>query len=211
MKKYREYKATLERRYPPCCKECWPKVSKQIRRSRYGARTDHLRHSIEQAQRNRALTRRTWLDLFNGVGASLFFGGLVLQLVWHASVLLPATMTELGQDGRSSLGGTLPRLETVVKLLPASATLISWSILSSLLSCWWNPFWAQTVRGFTRHLRGFQSWYSYQALIVLGRILSWQLSSFVSEYAKILGCHAIISVVTLVVSSQGALRTTIAC
>ena len=44
-------------------------------------------------------------------------------------------------------------------------------IAATLASCWWNPFLVQTVRGFTKPLVGLPTWYTYQAAILLVRIV----------------------------------------
>jgi hypothetical protein len=44
------------------------------------------------------------------------------------------------------------------------------SIVAAVFSAWWNPYFVQVNRGFTRHLLGLTQWYSFQGLIVFFRI-----------------------------------------
>lgn len=42
---------------------------------------------------------------------------------------------------------------------------------ATVASCWWNPYFVQTVRGFTKPFIGISTWYAYQAALVFVRIV----------------------------------------
>lgn len=170
-KDYRRFRDNQERIYPQICADCEPKVRRALDQAAYTAKTDALRRLIERGNKNRKqVIRRGWLDIFDATGKWLWMAGLVLQLGWHISVL----KTLYPQSGE--LVGAFG----ISRFIPAAERLMRWSILSSVLSAWWNPRFMQVFRGFTKHISGISRWYFYQFVAVIMRALLQQ-STFISN------------------------------
>lgn len=148
----------------------------KILQAGYTAKTDHLRRMMEKSRGRRAdPAKSTPLDWADTVGRGLWWGGLLMQMLWH----LRATSAALKYDNdgmydpddnswsRLAISG----LDWVAAFLPPPETLISGAVTASILSAWWNPQFVQVSRGFTRHLLGFTQWYSFQGLIVFFRLV----------------------------------------
>lgn len=199
-RKYFRFRQGLEQRYPQVCADCEPRVLDRIREAGYTAKTDHLRRMVDYSRQVR-LTRATPLDAANWIGRKLWWAGLLLQILWQAGILgrflflLPSTSTtipnstgDLGFDSDAIVDGSTPHttshspqqttstalviLQPLLRLLVYKADIIrSVCIAATLASCWWNPFFVQTVRGFTKPLIGIPTWYAFQATIVITRLL----------------------------------------
>ncbi|KIH90772.1 hypothetical protein SPBR_00155 [Sporothrix brasiliensis 5110] len=196
-RKYFRFRQGLEQRYPQVCADCEPRVLDRIRDAGYTAKTDHLRRMVDYSRQVR-LTRATPLDASNWLGRRLWWAGLLLQMLWQAGVLgsfllpvasLPST-DDLGFDsdavvGDSAASQTASRRPAVVLVEPLLRLLVcntgflrSACIAATLASCWWNPFFVQTVRGFTKPLIGIPTWYVHQATIVLVRLLLAKVADY---------------------------------
>ena len=115
--------------------------------------------------------KRTGLDWLSFVGWALWWGGLVLQMLWHVrnvSGILAASEGGMADPDESWWSIELRR---VVDLMPAEDSLIRASLIAGVLSSVWNPQLVQVIRGFTKHLLGLRQWYSFQALIVASRFV----------------------------------------
>ncbi|ATY60972.1 hypothetical protein A9K55_006743 [Cordyceps militaris] len=180
---YYRYRRNLEKRYPQVCDECADKVQKRIREAGYTAKTDHLRRMMDKSRGRKATRKAGVLDVASALGAWLWRGGLVAQLLWHVRHILQAL--ERPDDGMydpddaSVYVKSLVAAKPVLTWLPDGDVLIQMSIAAAILSSWWNPHFVQFTRGFTRHLLGFTRWYSFQGLIIFFRIL----------FRSVLGIH----------------------
>ncbi|KAL1898912.1 hypothetical protein Sste5346_003323 [Sporothrix stenoceras] len=194
-RKYFRFRQGLEQRYPQVCADCEPRVLDRIREAGYTAKTDHLRRMVDYSRQVR-LTRATPLDAANWLGRNLWWAGLFLQILWQAGILvsflLPSTSLnstgDLGFDSDAIVDDStthttthsperttataLILLQPLLRLLVYKANFLRLScIASTLASCWWNPFFVQTIRGFTKPLVGIPTWYAFQATIVITRLL----------------------------------------
>lgn len=172
---YYQYRRALEERYPQVCEPCAAKADGKIREAGFTAKTDHLRRMMERSADWRPARTRTPLDLAEKLGRWTWWLGLVLQLTWHLSAIADALRKpEDGPyvpDDRRMLDLAVSCLTRAVGYLPLPEKLIRWSVTAGILCFWWNPFFVQVNRGFTRHLMGLVQWYSFQALVVFLRLV----------------------------------------
>ncbi|KAF4976713.1 hypothetical protein FZEAL_6661 [Fusarium zealandicum] len=173
---YYRYRKGLEERYPQVCEECAGRVDSQIRRAGYTAKTDHLRRMMEKSRGRRVDPGRTTiLDWADSLGRGLWWGGLMMQMLWHLkAVAFALEHQDVGMyDPDDSSWPTMATacLSWVVAFLPPGETLMGGAVMASILSAWWNPQFVQVSRGFTKHLLGFTQWYSFQGLIIFFRFL----------------------------------------
>ncbi|KAK5997724.1 Integral inner nuclear membrane protein ima1 [Cladobotryum mycophilum] len=174
-RKYYRFRKDLEKRYPQVCADCAGKVDSRIRQAGYTAKTDHLRRMMEKSKGRKVQKRMTPLDLANAAGRWLWWGGLLMQMLWHlvnmAHALQQHDQGMYDPDDQSALSMITTWLNRFAASLPPAEDLIQWSITAGFLSGWWNPHFVQVNRGFTRHLLGFTQWYSFQGLIIFLRFL----------------------------------------
>lgn len=152
-------------------------MDNRIRDAGYLAKTDHLRRMMERSKGRKPTRRVTALDWASSVGSWLWWGGLGLQLFWHlvlAAELLgdrPSPDGMRDPDDQGMAAWLLTLAKPAAAFLPSADVLSKWSITASILSVWWNPYFVQVNRGFTRHLLGLTQWYSFQGLIVFFRLV----------------------------------------
>lgn len=202
---YGAFRRGLEKRYPQSCAECEPKVLRQLDQVNYTAQADHLRRMIAQSKQARSPKQRTWLDVVNSAGLAMWYAGLVLQFLWHGSVVLAAVekQAEVGDGAR--LYELIHLFGTALRPLPQPHKLISWSWTATALSFWWNPYFVSTIRGFTRHLKGFSIWYSIQAMVLACRVALWKLAAPAADsqnYQALFALHLVASIATLAVGAH---------
>ncbi|KAL6817421.1 Ima1 N-terminal domain-containing protein [Trichoderma camerunense] len=207
--KYYRYRRDLEKRYPQECADCKKKVDERLEQAGYTAKTDHLRRMLEKSRGRRVPKRMTYLDVANTIGRWLWWGGFIIQIVWHlvsASAVLDKR-EENGMYDPDDQGTTkqmiVAWLNWLRAFLPAAETLIGWSIRVGFLSAWWNPYIVQLVRGFTRHLFGFAQWYCFQGLIIFFRhifrsVLHMQGGQAQSTGAQLSAHFAMVSIMGLI-------------
>lgn len=204
-RQYYDFRKRLEKIYPQICAECEPKVRRRIEQSAYTAKTDVLRRMIDQSKTNKIITKRSWLDVFHLVGRWLWIAGFALEIMSHllglsllaleycASQALPPSGCSLLQTL------ALPLLRTV----PEQGRLLRWSFYAGLFSCWWNPRFVQTVRGFTRHLAGLSNWYVYQMMVLGIRLFSMRFSGDIESRTMVpateAGAHMLLITFALIV------------
>ncbi|KPM45661.1 hypothetical protein AK830_g993 [Neonectria ditissima] len=214
---YYRFRKGLEERYPQVCDECAERVDARIVQAGYTAKTDHLRRMMDKTRGKRDDPGRTTvLDWANTLGRGLWWGGLVVQMLWHLSavsdVLKHRDEGMYDPDDKSWPVLAVSGLAWVVEFLPPADTLIKGAFTASLLSAWWNPQFVQVSRGFTRHLLGFTQWYSFQGLIVFfrfffGRVLELDGGQAQSRGAQ-LSAHLVMAGVMLLIYilAKGSIR-----
>ncbi|CVL02853.1 uncharacterized protein FPRN_00223 [Fusarium proliferatum] len=207
---YYRFRKGLEERYPQVCDECAERVDGQIRRAGYTAKTDHLRRMMEKSRgRKISPEKKGALDWVDSLGKGLWWGGLVMQMLWHLrAITLALEHQDVGMydpDDRSWSTLAVKGLGLAVALLPPADTLINSAVVASILSAWWNPQFVQVSRGFTRHLLGFTQWYAFQGLIVFFRILFRRVLEMDGGQAQSrntkLSAHLVMSVVMVMIYS----------
>ncbi|KAL6793667.1 Ima1 N-terminal domain-containing protein [Trichoderma sp. SZMC 28013] len=176
-RKYFRYRKDLERRYPQICSDCDVKVKARIKDADYTAQTDILRQMMEKSRGRRVPKKMTSLDVANALGRWLWWGGFIIEIVWHL-VSASSVLDKREENGMYDPDDQSATKQMIVAwsswlrtFLPAAETLIGWSIKVGFLSAWWNPYFVQLIRGFTRHLFGFAQWYCFQGLIIFFRYI----------------------------------------
>lgn len=183
-KQYYDFRKRLEKRYPQICSDCEPKVRRRIEQSAYTAKTDVLRRMIDRSQQHKVITRRSWLDVMDTIGRWMWRAGYALELLSHVAGLAVLSFQYCNEDRWNSISCRL--LEICWPLLgwiPEAKSLLRWSFTVSLLSCWWNPRFVQTIRGFTKHLVGILNWYLYQVMVLFVRFLAPKVFELVERRA----------------------------
>ena len=210
-KEYYRFRRNLETRYPQVCADCETKVGAAIKQASYTARTDHLRRMVERTRNIRqgrggsAKTALDWVDL---AGRALWWGGLLVQLLWHLKLaihILQMQDAEGGMrdpDAANPVGEAAAKLQPYVSKLPSEALLLKASLAAGIFSAWWNPQFVKVARGFTRHLLGFTQWYSFQGLIVFFRFVYSSVAEVVEGQTQSaqLSAHLIMAVFMVMVS-----------
>ncbi|RDA86173.1 hypothetical protein CP532_3023, partial [Ophiocordyceps camponoti-leonardi (nom. inval.)] len=176
---YHRYRRGLEKRYPQVCDQCASRVEARLRQAGYAAKTDHLRRMMELGRGRKTASANTALDWVDRLGGIVWTAGFVLQLLWHLVAVAPL-LRDAGDGLRDPDEAGLAVLATawlgrLASVLPAADLLIRWSVAAAAVTAWWNPYFVQLFRGFTRHLSGFSQWYSFQGLFIVARLACWGL------------------------------------
>ncbi|EFX06207.1 hypothetical protein CMQ_6528 [Grosmannia clavigera kw1407] len=195
--KYYHFRKGLEQRYPQVCSDCEPAVLERIRQAGYTAKTDHLRRMVNYSRQVR-LTRPTYLDAAHRLGRWLWRAGLLFQALWQLGLLARCVSVSVPTAGRQEEQGfdddvviglsdspdaaLPPSVDVSLSLAPLAHALLSWIAASTdrlqtlcvgatIAGCWWNPYFVQTVRGFTKPFIGIPVWYTYQVTLVFVRVM----------------------------------------
>lgn len=210
-RQYYDFRKRLEKIYPQICAECEPKVRQRIEQSAYTAKTDVLRRMIDQSKTNKIITKRSGLDVFHLAGRWLWIAGFALEISSHVLGLSYSGLAYCASQESALWGCSLLRTFTLplLRTLPEPERLLIWSFYAGLFSCWWNPRFVQTVRGFTKHLVGVLNWYIYQMMIVGLRLLSMRFLGNSAAHTMAatteLGAHLLLVTFALIVSKTKSL------
>jgi hypothetical protein len=125
---------------------------------------------IDRSKEVRSNSSMSTLDIISSIGRGMQITALLLRLLWHVTVVRTILAVQV-TDGLAAKRTRhyLPTVgaEEVLPGLPITFESLSRiSVILAAGSVWWNPFFTQTVRGFTRHVVGMSTWYTYQAMIV---------------------------------------------
>ncbi|RCI17224.1 hypothetical protein L249_3177 [Ophiocordyceps polyrhachis-furcata BCC 54312] len=177
---YHRYRRGLEKRYPQVCDGCASRVEARLRQAGYAAKTDHLRRMMELGRGRKTASANTALDWVDCLGGLVWAAGFALQLLWHLVAVAPL-LRDAGDGLRDPDEAGLAVVATtwlgrLASVLPAPELLVRWSVVAAVVAAWWNPYFVQLFRGFTRHLSGFSRWYSFQGLLVVARLACWSLA-----------------------------------
>lgn len=152
------------------CAECEPRVLGKLEDAGYTAKTDFLRRMMDRSRLNRGKTKkRTSLDIVEISGKCLWWSGLVLQLVWHLAAISAISEVHATDESRAWISAAVRGLHHLYRVLPVSDKLAWRCFQVTVLASWWNPKFAQAVRGFSRPILGLPHWYIFQCLIALIR------------------------------------------
>lgn len=172
---YYKFRKHQELLYPQICADCEPRVRERLEQAAYTAKTDVLRRMVDRSATARKVVKQSGgLDVFNALGGWTRTVSLVLQLLWHASILRGLLLNYFVHLNADPEFQTFKALRTYVSLLdslPSPDWLIRWSFITTILSVWWNPHFVQVFRGFTKHLSGVSKWYTYQFMAVAVRAI----------------------------------------
>lgn len=198
---YPEYKRKLEIRYPQVCVKCEPRVRARLRQSAYVANSDNLTKALARPRNNRLPGARRDIEWtaagLRAVGCT-FYGSLLVQWLWH----IVGVLGMLDYDRHLEEYGSVNALFCIyagartLHLGPACSTMlvkaVAWSLLCSVVVCWWNPTMIEKYRRGrrTRKTVGQGDFYRMQACIFGLRCTVWlalQLDSY--KHDTVRGCH----------------------
>lgn len=205
-KNYYTFRRGLEQRYPQICADCEPKVLDRLQQAKYTAQTDHLRRMIDRSRKDRTITRKSPLDFAGIAGQYLWTAGFVLEYFLHACSMCDLLMASMSTQDEPLPGVfyVLRSLRTFLIVLPSIDRLRTWSLTATALSVWWNPRFTQTVRGFTKHLIGLSTWYTYQFMLLVVKMAYFKISGLhESQEARVethLAAHGFMATFILMVS-----------
>ncbi|KAI9734745.1 MAG: hypothetical protein M1818_006732 [Claussenomyces sp. TS43310] len=192
------FKRNLEERYPQVCEDCEDGATEHLERANRMARADNLRIKLAQTRANRGTGKtRTWLEFFSFWGGMLYWLGTAGQITLCLVGIIEGAMLRLLQaciaiqpfqdleDPLLSIGSedhpsafVLSMCKIQEPLLAWSGTFVEgsymlarWTLILTILSCWWNPKFRNMIRGFDRHIHGFLNWYYYQLILLVTRVL----------------------------------------
>ncbi|KAK4228928.1 integral inner nuclear membrane protein ima1 [Podospora fimiseda] len=217
-KNFHRFRQTQERLYPQICAECEPKVRQRLDQAAYTAKTDILRRMIDHnANIRRNIEPSSWLELIDVLGKWLWITGFLLQLVYHVSVVHMLFSKHNGQIGTEAALFVLRVTKPLFSQLPSSAWFLTWSARATIIGAWWNPRFAQMIRGFRRHITGVTRWYIYQVLAVAMRICLQKMGGDLTNpnsdlFHLQIGGHALLAgfAIVLLIGSSSAIHTKVA-
>ena len=172
---YYKFKKHLEELYPQVCEDCFPNVQRGLEDAHRTSKSDIIRRTLSKSrlrarQTGRGITVAGTRDL---VGRSLWFIGLLAEVLWHIITLsaIADRHTKTGVDPSlpifiSDLVSTLSKDS---RFLPEGRSLGSWGLFCSSASFWWNPKFDNLSVGFTTHIRGYKNWYKHQLILLVVR------------------------------------------
>jgi hypothetical protein len=120
--------------------------------------------------------KTTSLDVVNSVGKWISWCGLMLQILWHLSVVDMILGMRMQISAVQGWKAFLLRALPISGLAGISEDLATWTFRATLLSVWWNPLFVHFCRGFTRHILGLKQWYGFQVVLVGLRYIFPKLS-----------------------------------
>jgi hypothetical protein len=181
-RKYFQYKKNLENRYPQVCEDCEPKVLERMRQAGKTAKTDYLRRLMDKSRANRSVHRNHQISLsgtFESLGKYLWYVGLLGQLLWNFAALAAAMQQEyskhLGFIDIAPVWAWVAERSVPYNSNSALSNWTRWCLISSFVSVWWNPRFKYLNNGFMNHIKGFDHWYKYQAILLAVRGLFYYL------------------------------------
>ncbi len=151
--------------------------------------------------------RKSWLDVFDVLGQVCWVLGMSGQILWNSMGISGHLLRRLLEISTSDFLYSEPLIDpdldiasspltfwmqAVIDILDHDGTsvwslgyyginvrhLAKWSLLLSFISFWWNPKFKEGYRGYHRHIKGFQEWYKYQALLLITRVIFWSTMKY---------------------------------
>lgn len=226
-----KFKQQLEERYPQVCEDCEDGATRHLERANKMAKADNLRIRLEQTRSKRGVGKtRTWVEFFAFWGGVIYWLGTAGQLLQCivglfkgaisrlSTLCIKQQMAEDSEHLLSPLGSGAAASEILTSICRNHKPLLSWladvtretswitkwTLVLTVLSCWWNPKFRNMIRGFDRHIHGFRNWYSYQLILLVARILFWSVlgvGTFSQDDAPAtVGAHCFMLAFTIFVS-----------
>ncbi|GAB7342134.1 hypothetical protein MBLNU457_g0399t1 [Dothideomycetes sp. NU457] len=203
-----EYKRNMERRYPPVCPKCEPKVRERIRKSAYAAKSDILTKALSRPAtlwegRSNWSTALYLVEIVRWVG-------LITQFVWHLLGVAGCLRNDHGT--KNDQATTTATLFDLVKCFAASKTgqqlsarcfeaftqAVHIQIVIAAVTCWYIP----TMRTRSQIKTPERTtYYLIQGVSLFLRYIAWWALTLHSEGLSIIkyrGVHAFM-LVTLIV------------
>ena len=139
------------------------------------SKSDIIRRSLSKSKlrvrrASRGITVHGTRDF---IGRSLWYLGLLAQLLWHIIVLSAIIDHHMKTTPDSSIpvfiSDLISSLCEVSQRLPKGSKLGRWGINCCFASLWWSPRFNNLNVGFTTHITGYKYWYKHQLVLLFVR------------------------------------------
>lgn len=130
---------------------------------------------LDRSAQTRVLLSTTPGHYWHHTGRWLWILSFVLQILWHVLLVKDNVLADDETiEAKSWVILAARTLDRLADYLPWPSRIVFWSFWTSVLSVWWNPRWVETYNGFTKHIVGRRSFYSYQILILVLKLAAWR-------------------------------------
>ena len=176
---YPQFRKRVQESYPQVCENCEPRVRERIRATGYAAKTDHLRRMMDKTRSFRSSPYEwKWRHIIVYAGAFGWWVGLLGQIYWNFLGVVAKRGGELREDMASgSLKGCLQRGLSIgwngTDCVDSAQSLATLTLVSGLLTIWWNPCLASKLHGRPGRMVGLSEFYRLQVILALCRLLAW--------------------------------------
>jgi hypothetical protein len=174
---YYKYKKKLEQLYPQVCEDCLPNYYKGLEGAKNILKSDVIRNSLAKSKlrTKQAVQGMTVARMRDFVGSSLWYIGLLCQLLWHVIALAAVADYHLKTTPDSSYPSFIPAILSTLSeffsYLPKGSRFGRWGLICCVASLWWSPKFNNLNVGFTTHITGYKSWYKHQLIFLVVRSL----------------------------------------
>ncbi|PNS14157.1 hypothetical protein CAC42_6670 [Sphaceloma murrayae] len=182
---YPAYKTKLEKRYPPVCPQCEPRVRDRLKKSSYAAKSDILsksllKNTIPASFSDQRFSRQTLLRGFLVLSEFVWWVSSLIQASWHlygARQTLQYPAIILGHKPSTLLYTLAPCLRRSFDTEPLHPVCnaefwvaIRYTLGTSLAMLWWNPALLRLSHTRTIHKTTF---YGLQIAVLAVRFIAW--------------------------------------
>jgi len=180
-RKYYRYRQTLEKTYPQVCEACLPNMTRGLEAAHKTSKSDIMRRSLAKSRRRVRQAARgiTFASVRDFIGKSLWYMGLIAQLLWHIIMLSAIADEHLKTTPDPSLPAFISdwicALSEASYILPKGRTLGFLGLICSVASLWWSPHFNNLNVGFHGHITGYRYWYKNQLVLLLVRGLFYSV------------------------------------
>ena len=209
------YKLDLERRYPPVCRDCKPRVDGKLREAHYIAKTDYLRRQAIKTRQGKTqpVLDRTWRDVVLLIAKILWWTSQIVDLVWHLLGILPHSNTQekLRSDSIVVLLACTSHAFWTRELQPdCYSRMTSFDkngLILGLASFWWHGKLSDKLHRPSLQLSGYWDYAILQAVTLAIRSFIWwslkdTASSHVWRGVPVSAVHATSLALTTIVSTS---------
>ncbi|GME28086.1 hypothetical protein GTA08_BOTSDO01146 [Neofusicoccum parvum] len=182
---YPEYRRNLERRYPPVCADCAPRVRERIQETSYTAKTDHLKRLLNRPRRNvdkRYYTGPTWQSVLVYWAGWFWWVSVAIHLLW-------SVLGTFAVPGRLGAGRDVYAQNVVscskqawwygavqADCVSTFSGEMKFALMAMAATFWWNNKLHAKVKGWTGgSLLGLKDHLIVQVLMLVLRAGSWFL------------------------------------
>lgn len=143
------------------------------------------------------------------MGSSLWYIGLLCQLLWHLVALVALAdhhiKTALDSSYPSFIPDSLSALSEASSYLPKGSSLGRWGLRCCVASLWWSPRFNNLNVGFTTHITGYKYWYKHQLIFLVVRGLFYYVMAnevFENSFHSAIGAAHLFTLVFVTFVSQ---------
>jgi len=205
-----EFKRNMERRYPPVCPKCEPKVRERIRKSAYAAKSDILTKKLAKSTTPWEHESH-WRRLLCVVEA-LQWASLLVQMAWHLLGVLGSLSNgpwiNRGHDIKNSslpvmvlcFAATTTGQQLSPRCFDALAQAVLYQIGIGAITCWYNP---SMRTGHKIKSSELTLYYFAQVLSLCLRLVVWlvlERNFYDLSITKYRGAHAFMGITLALVS-----------